>query len=577
MKEIFEELEAEVDQNAVYRKHDEIEQKNLLIAHDNLIVECLSKDVFYVAMNSELNVSRFTEMNDAHTVVQARCLELEAELSKLRDKVQNDDHNELVKRFSNLEVNHLNLQLKYQNLKERFRNNTSPSTRDAPDFELVFAHEKIKASTQGKNNAIKELRMQLSQNRILPAKSVNKQKVEAHPRIIKSSLKTTNRVDSSISSKRTVINSNSHSVCKTCNKCLISANHDMCVVTYLHSVNVSPSVKNVVRKVKQVWKPKHVRQVWKATGKVLTNVGYQWRPTGRIFTLGEQCPLNRITKPKVVLVRQWKPTGRIIPLGEQCPITRSIASTSAPIVVETQAPMVPIAPDNACSNQLDLNSNWGSGTANSPFLSVFKCTLGLALQRQMAFEHCSSSLGPQCQQNGSCATQFRTRSYISDAWTDKFRARIKSGSCRSLCTPINKDLEILFQPMFDEYLEPPLVERPISPVPVVPAPVTLAGTPSSTTIDQDAPSPSISPSSSALQSPSLQQGVAAEPTIIEANPFAPIDNNPFVNVFAPEHSFEASSSGDVSSTESPYVTQTHEHLRKWIASHPIENIIGNPS
>ncbi|GJY29707.1 retrovirus-related pol polyprotein from transposon TNT 1-94 [Tanacetum coccineum] len=31
--------------------------------------------------------------------------------------------------------------------------------------------------------------------------------------------------------------------------------------------------------------------------------------------------------------------------------------------------------------------------------------------------------------------------------------------------PINKDLEILFQPMFDEYLEPPRVERPVSPAP----------------------------------------------------------------------------------------------------------------
>ncbi|GJU14461.1 retrovirus-related pol polyprotein from transposon TNT 1-94 [Tanacetum coccineum] len=35
MKEIFEELEAEVDQHVVDRKHDEIEQKNLLIANDN--------------------------------------------------------------------------------------------------------------------------------------------------------------------------------------------------------------------------------------------------------------------------------------------------------------------------------------------------------------------------------------------------------------------------------------------------------------------------------------------------------------------------------------------------------------
>ncbi|GJY96083.1 hypothetical protein Tco_0512444 [Tanacetum coccineum] len=96
-------LEAEVDQNVVNRKHDEIDRKNLLIANDNLIVDFLSKEVFYIATNSELNVSRFTEMHEAHTIVQTRCLELEAELSKLWDKVQKDDHTELVKRFSILE------------------------------------------------------------------------------------------------------------------------------------------------------------------------------------------------------------------------------------------------------------------------------------------------------------------------------------------------------------------------------------------------------------------------------------------------------------------------------------------
>ncbi|GKF20138.1 hypothetical protein Tco_0068776 [Tanacetum coccineum] len=115
-------------------------------------------------MNYERTVSRFTEMHDAHTIVQARCLELKAELSNLLcDKVQKDDHTELVKRFSNLEVNHLNLQLKYQNLKECFGNNTSLPARDAPDFDSFFVIEKIKASIQGKDNAIKKLRMQISQ------------------------------------------------------------------------------------------------------------------------------------------------------------------------------------------------------------------------------------------------------------------------------------------------------------------------------------------------------------------------------------------------------------------------------
>nr|GEV67203.1 probable RNA-dependent RNA polymerase 5 isoform X3 [Tanacetum cinerariifolium] len=44
------------------------------------------------------------------------------------------------------------------------------------------------------------------------------------------------------------------------------------------------------------------------------------------------------------------------------------------------------------------------------------------------------------------------------------------------------------------------------------------------------------------------------------NRVAPVDNNPFINVFASEPSSDASSSGDVSSTESTYVSQTLHHL-----------------
>nr|GEX67819.1 copia protein [Tanacetum cinerariifolium] len=76
--------------------------------------------------------------------------------------------------------------------------------------------------------------------------------------------------------------------------------------------------------------------------------------------------------------------------------------------------------------------------------------------------------------------------------------------------PTNKDLEILFQPMFDEYLEPPRVERPVSP--------TLAIL--------------------------LPDNIAAESTIIEDNLLAPVDNDSFMNVFASEPSSEASSSWD---------------------------------
>ncbi|GKF57276.1 hypothetical protein Tco_0170813, partial [Tanacetum coccineum] len=52
-----------------------------------------------------------------------------------------------------------------------------------------------------------------------------------------------------------------------------------------------------------IWQPKgklsdnslnKSKQVWKATAKLFANVGYQWRPTGKKFALGELCPLTRI-------------------------------------------------------------------------------------------------------------------------------------------------------------------------------------------------------------------------------------------------------------------------------------------
>nr|GEX21108.1 integrase, catalytic region, zinc finger, CCHC-type, peptidase aspartic, catalytic [Tanacetum cinerariifolium] len=129
MKAIFDELEAKVNQNAINRKCDEIEWKTLLITNDTLIANCLSKEVFYIATNSDLNVYRFFEMHDAHTVVQVRCLELKTELSKLKDKIQKDDLNVM----------------------------------DGPDFDSVFEIKKLEAFIRGKDNAIKKLRTQISQ------------------------------------------------------------------------------------------------------------------------------------------------------------------------------------------------------------------------------------------------------------------------------------------------------------------------------------------------------------------------------------------------------------------------------
>ncbi|GKE76826.1 integrase, catalytic region, zinc finger, CCHC-type containing protein [Tanacetum coccineum] len=97
-------------------------------------------------------------------------------------------------------------------------------------------------------------------------------------------------------------------------------------------------------------------------------------------------------------------------------------------------------------------------------------------------------------------------------------------------------LELLFQPMFDEYFETPTGDHPMPPIPTAPTPAILTGPSISISFDHDAPSGSHSPSSL------VHHGVTTEHSF-EVNPFAAIEHEPFVNVFAPDPNSEASSFG----------------------------------
>nr|GFB42383.1 hypothetical protein [Tanacetum cinerariifolium] len=82
----------------------------------------------------------------------------------------------------------------------------------------------------------------------------------------------------------------------------------------------------------------------------------------------------------------------------------------------------------------------------------------------------------------------------------------------------------------------------------------------SISIDQGAPSEGHSPSSLDHQSSFVHHDVIADHSL-EVNPFGPADNEPCVNIFAPDLSSEVSSSRETSIAD----------------SHLIDNIIRNPS
>ncbi|GKE99280.1 hypothetical protein Tco_0022631, partial [Tanacetum coccineum] len=111
-----------------------------------------------------------------------------------------------------------------------------------------------------------------------------------------------------------MLNANSELKCFNCNGCMLSDNHDLCVLDYINKVNARAKSKSAKKQTK--------RKVWKPTGKMFTTR----RPTSRTFTIvGNACPLTRITttteaplrkpvvldnetsKPAITLVYSQKP------------------------------------------------------------------------------------------------------------------------------------------------------------------------------------------------------------------------------------------------------------------------------
>ncbi|GJZ97657.1 retrovirus-related pol polyprotein from transposon TNT 1-94 [Tanacetum coccineum] len=144
--------------------------------------------------------------------------------------------------------------------------------------------------------------------------------------------------------------------------------------------------------------------------------------------------------------------------------------------------------------------------------------------------------------------------------------------------PLRTDWDLLFQPLFDELLNPPpSVDQPapevIAPIAevVAPEPAASTGSPSSTTVDQDAPSPSNSQTSPETKSPIISNDAEEENHDLDVSH---MNKDPFFGIPILENDFEASSSSDVIPTIVHTDAPNSEHVNKWTKDHPLDNIIG---
>ncbi|GJX79833.1 putative ribonuclease H-like domain-containing protein [Tanacetum coccineum] len=144
--------------------------------------------------------------------------------------------------------------------------------------------------------------------------------------------------------------------------------------------------------------------------------------------------------------------------------------------------------------------------------------------------------------------------------------------------PSRTDWDLLFQALFDELLNPPpIVDQPASEVfapiaeVVAPTPVVSTGSPSLTTVDQYAPSPSNSQTTPETQSPIISNDVEEENHDLDVTH---MNNDPFFSIPIPENDSEASSTSKVIPTIVHTTAPNSEHVTKLTKDHPLDNIIG---
>ncbi|GKD71955.1 hypothetical protein Tco_1326045, partial [Tanacetum coccineum] len=233
--------------------------------------------------------------------------------------------NESKKRCALIEQNHVNLQVKFQKYKECLQNQRVCDTSNSTASNAIFEINKLKDQLQGKDDTIRNLQsgkkssgstasekpkvlasgMYTNSSKTKPATESRKPMPKSHTR--------NNHIlpNKSVNARRAAYH----------NRKLNVVDHNQFVIRSLKYVNTNtPYAKHSVN---------HTKKVWKATRN--HNVKPQWKPTGRLFALYDNCPLTRIMEP---IVEPLELTLRVSSSSKVTMISRSKGRTVADSIAE---------------------------------------------------------------------------------------------------------------------------------------------------------------------------------------------------------------------------------------------------
>ncbi|GJX77447.1 retrovirus-related pol polyprotein from transposon TNT 1-94 [Tanacetum coccineum] len=297
---VFNQMEAPVQQYHVDKQCFEIQKKQILFENDRLLDQIISQDIVNIVVNSfvdpntSMNVNSSVAMTKSMNYMEIynKCHELEAGLIKQHNMVEKDEYNRLLKRFSVVE------QAKSQNPLD----STSYSACVYVKLNQELLRLKPSTSAGGSKPSGNTKNDRISRT----PSSNEKNKVEVQSRKVKSKLNYQNP-----DSKNVCYEHVKHPVkgaqalCSVCNECLFDANHVMCLIDHVNSMNVRDKFASKTNKKRKERKP---------TRKVFNSVRYKWKSTERTVTLvGNACPLTRIAATNKVPLRVPIPLEVVVP------------------------------------------------------------------------------------------------------------------------------------------------------------------------------------------------------------------------------------------------------------------------
>ncbi|GJS71644.1 hypothetical protein Tco_0704485 [Tanacetum coccineum] len=257
--------------NIIRIKSFEVKMNQVLNENERLFKQVLSKDIVNIIVNSSVN-NASVNVHECE-----KCLQLKTELQT--DFVEKEIYDKLFKTKSQ-EKNTV-----IKKLKERIKSlsgnmNEDKIKKDLEEIETINIELDHRVSKLiAKNKHLKQTYKQLYDS-IKPARvksstsasgsqplgntkkykiqqtliSTQKNKVEAHPRKVKYSLKNKDCVvlpKGTAHVQHSKLNTNFELKCVKCNGCMLSDNHDLCVLDFINDVNASNKAKSVKKSSKR--------------------------------------------------------------------------------------------------------------------------------------------------------------------------------------------------------------------------------------------------------------------------------------------------------------------------------------